>query len=132
MDGWMGGWVGGWVNGGPHLASLTSTFWQVKPRSVPTRSRNWMAASEEEQGCPELRQDLPPLSLLHPGDPEALQGSQAKERGDQRQQVMEVLGTSSGQEQGQKQLVTTPLGQGLGEHEKIRIEWGEFRGDSHP
>lgn len=80
------------------LATLTSTFWQAKPRSVPTRSRNWIAASGEEQECPELRWDLPPLSLQPPRGPKVLRGSQAKERGDQRVQVMEVLSTRGGWE----------------------------------
>lgn len=83
----------GWMDRGLLLASLTSTFWQAKPRLVPTHSRNRTAASGEERGCPKLRWDLSPLTLQPPRDPKALWGSQAKQRGDQRGQVMEVLGT---------------------------------------
>lgn len=78
--------------------SLTSTFWQAKPKSVPTCSRNRTAASREEWGCLELHWDFPPLSLHPPGDLRPPWGSKAKEKGDQRGQVMEVLGTKGDQE----------------------------------
>lgn len=56
----------GWTDGGLLLGLLTSTFWQAKPRSVPTRSRNWTAASGEEWGRPELHQGLSLQTLRNP------------------------------------------------------------------
>lgn len=102
----MNRWMDGWTDWRLLLSFLTSTFWQAKPRSVPTRSRNWMAASGEEWGCPELQRGL---SLQPPRDPEALWGSQTRERGDKRGQVLQVLNTRGGHEQGQEQLITIPL-----------------------
>lgn len=116
-----------WMHQGLLLSSLTSTFWQAKSSSVPTRSRNRTAASGKECECPELYWDLPPLSLQPPRAPKALQGSQAKDRVT-REQVMEVLGTRSSWEWGQERFVTIPSGQGLREYIKIKIEGGELGG----